>query len=103
MTRAAQAWDSATFVVEVEGQPPFTIQTVGGPTWALRALVAAGPGGCVPADATGSRWPGYVAQLRTMGLPIEEAPEDARTQFILHARVRRVAGTEAANHLSTCR
>lgn len=90
MARAAQPWDSAAFAVEVEGQPPFTIETSGGLTWALRALIAAGHGGCVPADASGTRWPGFVAQLRTMGLPIDEAPEDAGIRFTLRAKTKPV-------------
>lgn len=103
MARSAQAWDHAAFAVEIEGQPPFTIETSGGLTWTVRALIAAGPEGCVPADATWSRWPGYIAQLRAMGLPIDEAHVAVGIRFTLSARVVRAAGTEAAKLRARCR
>lgn len=74
-----QTWDCRSWTVTPAGSEPFNIQTEGGATWALRALIAAGPEGTRPTDGASGRFAMLVGKLRDLGLHIEDLPGAVET------------------------
>lgn len=68
---ARNLYDAARFRVERQGHEPSEITVSGRERWALEALIAAGPQGCVPIETPGPRWSAYVHDLRKLGVPIK--------------------------------
>ena len=69
-------WDKRSWTVTPADGEPFTVTTSEGATWALRALIAAGPEGLHPTDGASGRFTLLIGKLRELGLQIE----DLRTQ-----------------------
>lgn len=68
---AKKPYDATVFRVEQQDREPFHVKATGRERWALEALIAAGPQGCVPIETPGPRWSAYVHDLRKLGVPIE--------------------------------
>lgn len=69
-----QTWDRRCWTVTPAAGEPFNIETEGGATWALRALIAAGSDGTQPTDGASGRFAMLVGKLRDFGLQIEDRP-----------------------------
>ena len=83
-------WDRRSWTVTTTGGEPFVIQTDGGATWALRALIAAGPKGLHPTDGASGRFATLVGKLRDLGVSVEGLPlgdESGRPGFRLDCHV----------------
>jgi hypothetical protein len=81
-----QTWDRRAWSISLAQDEPFTIETTGGATWALRALIAAGSEGLRPTDSSTGRFAFLIGQLRELGLEIDDlAPDEeaARIGFVL--------------------
>jgi hypothetical protein len=93
-------WDRRSWTVTTAEGEPFTITTSEGATWALRALIAAGPEGLRPTDGASGRFGMLIGKLRDLGLQIEALPpedEGERPGFRLAERVE----PEPPNHSSS--
>lgn len=77
MGRPAQ-WDRRAWAITRHGEPSTTIETAGGETWALRALISAGSEGLRPADGATDRFGLLIGRLRALGVRIEDLPPDDR-------------------------
>jgi hypothetical protein len=75
MGRPAQ-WDRRAWVISGHGEPSTTIETAGGETWALRALISAGPEGLRPTDGATNRFGFLIERLRALGVRIDDLPPD---------------------------
>jgi hypothetical protein len=69
-------WDCCTWVVTPASGDPFNITTTEGATWALRALIAAGPEGLRPTDGASARFAHLIGKLRDLGLSIADLPAE---------------------------
>lgn len=72
-------WDRRSWAVTPAEDAPFTVETTEGATWALRALIAAGPEGLHPTDGASGRFALLIGKLRDLGLQIEDLPADEET------------------------
>lgn len=72
-------WDRRRWVITPASGDAFTITTSEGATWALRALIAAGPEGLRPTDGACGRFAALVAKLRDLEIQIEDLPSDDET------------------------
>jgi hypothetical protein len=93
MTRAV----SLTVRVRVGDDDGPVVTIRGREAWALLALMAAGERGCTPIDHPGSRWSGYVHDLRKLGFDIETVHEPhqgafsgSHARYVLRSRVTRL-------------
>lgn len=69
-------WDRRRWVISPADGDPVTINTEGGITWALKALLAAGPEGLRPTDGASGRFAMLIGKLRDLGLQIEDLAAD---------------------------
>lgn len=69
-------WDRCAWVVTPASGERFHIETEGGATWALRALIAAGSEGLRPTDGATNRFGHLIERLRGLGVRIEDLPPD---------------------------
>lgn len=87
---AYKPWDRRSWAVSPADGEAFNITTSEGATWALRALIAAGPEGLQPTDGAVGRFAMLIGKLRDLGLQIEDLPpgdKDGRPGFRLSCRV----------------
>lgn len=68
--------DSKRWLVTPANGEPFTIDTDSGVTWALKALIAAGPEGPRPTDGASGRFAHLIGKLRDLGLSIDDLPAE---------------------------
>ncbi|MFC3086540.1 winged helix domain-containing protein [Tabrizicola soli] len=83
-------WDRRSWTVTPAEGATFTVATSEGATWALRALIAAGPAGLRPTDGASGRFCLLIGKLRDLGLSIEDLPaedEGGRAGFRLVCQV----------------
>lgn len=87
-------WDEANWAVNFEALASVTIQTQGGQTWAVRALIAAGAAGLRPLDTGSGRWAKMVADLRAKGMMIADLPvvQGSPPGFVLACTVEPQSG-----------
>lgn len=88
-------WDKRAWTVKPDQGDPFTIETIEGATWALRALIAAGSQGLRPTDGAEGRFARHVEMLRNLGIEIEDLPSDGeggRAGFRLSCNVEPLVG-----------
>ncbi len=68
-------WKPSAFTIHNENQTPITVHVSGRDRWALECLTKAGKKGCTPIEHPGPRWPGYVFNLRELGISIATVTE----------------------------
>lgn len=72
-------WDRRRWIITPADGEPFTITTSEGATWALRALISAGPEGLRPTDGASGRFAMLIGKLRDLCLQIEDLDADVLT------------------------
>lgn len=72
-------WDRKHWVATPAGGEPFQTETNGGITWALKALLAAGPEGLRPTDGASGRFAMLIGKLRDLGFQIDDLDADEAT------------------------
>lgn len=89
-------WDEASWAVDTGDSTPIYCQTQGGQTWAIRALIAAGPEGLRPIDTGNGRWAKMVEELRAKGVAIADLPdlEGRSSGFVLAGKIARPPSDE---------
>ena len=88
----SRSWDQARWAVEAENGGAIEVETSGGLTWTLRALVAAGAQGFRPVEEKQAHWSAMTSRLRVLGVPVALLPPDSSgcLGFSLGGTVQRV-------------